>query len=346
MWGKPWALVSKQAIFVAAGFVMAVVLALIDYRRWRDNWILTAILGFIVIVALWAVFLFPAVKGSHRWIPLPGNFNFQPGECAKVMTVLLVGIWLDKAGWRVELFRRGALGPAVLIALFALPVLLAPDFGSVFVIAIVGFMLMLVAGTRLLHMAPIAFVGLGVVLWKIFHNANRMARILSFAGVASSDGAVDSAAYQGDMSVVAISRGGIFGVGLSRSMQKQNYLPEAWTDFILAVGAEELGLVFSIAVMALFLAFFILSVYIAYKASDRLGRFIALGMSVIIFFQAMFNIGVVCEALPTKGMALPFFSYGGTNMIVTFIAVGFIFSVGIHAIKGRERPFNRRTRPN
>jgi len=120
-------------------------------------------------------------------------------------------------------------------------------------------------------------------------------------------------------------------------MQKHYYLPENHTDFIFAIGAEELGLFFSLSVILLFLAFFGFAVYIAAKASDRFGRYLVMGMAFIIFFQAMFNIGVVSGALPTKGMALPFFSYGGTNLISAFFAVGTILSVGIHSYRDRKR---------
>ena len=127
-------------------------------------------------------------------------------------------------------------------------------------------------------------------------------------------------------------------------MQKHYYLPEAHTDFIFAIGAEELGLPFSIATIARFVLFFALAVYIASKASDRLGRFLVIGMSFIIFFQAMFNIGVVCKALPTKGMALPFFSYGGTNVMSAFFAIGTILSVGIHSYRDTKRVLLRARR--
>ena len=125
-------------------------------------------------------------------------------------------------------------------------------------------------------------------------------------------------------------------------MQKHLYLPEAHTDFVFAVGAEELGIVFSMSVVLLFVAFFALSIYIARKASDRFGRFLVIGMAFIIFFQAMFNVGVVCKALPTKGMALPFFSYGGTNLLSAFFAVGTILSVGIHSYCDKKRALLRK----
>jgi cell division protein FtsW len=175
-----------------------------------------------------------------------------------------------------------------------------------------------------------------------------MARLFAFTGIVfeGAETAAANASHQSDMSLVAIYRGGIFGKGLLRSMQKQNYLPEAWTDFILAVGAEEMGLLFTIAVIVLFLTLFILCVYIARRAVDRLGQLFVMGMTFIIFFPAMFNIGVVCGALPTKGMALPFFSYGGTHIMASFIALGIIFSVGIYSLKDKKRAFIRKVVKN
>ena len=233
--------------------------------------------------------------------------------------------------------------PALFIGVLSLPVMAEPDFGSTMVIGLSGFLVMLVAGTRLLHLAPFAAVGLCAFIYKVATNANRMARIAAFFGVKIDvgaevmDAAASRAAYQAHQALVAIMNGGIWGVGLGESMQKNYYLPENHTDFIFAIGAEELGIIFSVGTLLLFLVFFLLSVYIARCASDRFGRFLALGMAFIIFFQAIFNIGVVCEALPTKGMALPFFSYGGTNMLASFFAVGTILSVGIHSYRDRKR---------
>ena len=335
----------RQCVYVALGLVTATAAAAFDYRRWRDHATLSSLFYFVVFVALLAVFLFPATKGSHRWITL-GPASFQPGEFAKIATALMVAVWIDRASWRVELFKNGALFPALIVAGMAVPVLLEPDFGSVMVIGAVGFLLMFVGGTRVLHLAPFAAAGVAVVVWKVLHNANRMARIAAFTGLAAAGDATSSAAgHQAEMSRVAIARGGVYGVGLMRSMQKQKYLPEAWTDCIFAIGAEEMGLLFSVAVVVLFFAFFFLSIAIARKAPDRFGRLVVVGMSFIVFFQAMFNLGVVCEALPTKGMALPFFSYGGTNMIASFFAVGMIISVGIRSLgETRERPFQRKAR--
>jgi len=353
--GDAYHFMKRQFLYLGVGIGLAVFAAWFDYRNWREHWSLTALFCIIVFLLLWAVFGFRPVNGSHRWIML-GPLRLQPSEFAKIAIVILLSVWLDMAGWRVELFRRGAFWPAVFIGVMAFPVLLEPDFGSVMVVSLSGMLVMFVAGVRILHLAPFALAGVAVVAWKVFNNANRMARLAAFFGITlgagSTDGneiALDVAAkradYQVTQALIAIKNGGIWGVGLNQSMQKHYYLPEAHTDFIFAIGAEELGLPFSIATILLFVLFFALSVYIAAKASDRLGRFLVIGMSFIIFFQAMFNIGVVCKALPTKGMALPFFSYGGTNLMSAFFAVGTILSVGIHSYRDTKRVVLRARRP-
>ena len=322
--GNAYYFIERQFAYLAVGLVLATCVALFDYHKWRDYEFLTWIFFVVVMALLAGVFGFRAINGSHRWIAA-GPVRIQPSELAKMLTVILLSVWLDKSGWRVELFMRGAFWPAALVGIIALPVLFEPDFGSVMVIGLVGFLMMFVSGTRLLHMLPFALCGVGVVIFKIATNANRMDRLFN-----------EDKQYQVNMALAAIANSDIWGMGLGESMQKHLYLPEAHTDFVFAVGAEELGIVFSVSVMLLFLAFFALSIYIARKASDRFGRFLVIGMAFIIFFQAIFNLGVVCKALPTKGMALPFFSYGGTNLLSAFFAVGTILSVGIHSYREKK----------
>ena len=320
----------RQLVYCAVGVLIAVGAAVFDYRRWCDCEPLTWIAFIVVMAMLVAVFKFDPVNGSRRWIKL-GPVNIQPSELAKLMTVLLLSVWLYKAGWKVELFLRGAVLPGCLVGLIAAPVLFEPDFGSVMVIGLVGSLLMFIAGTRILHMLPLALFGVAVLAYKILTNANRVERLFD-----------ESKQYQVNMALAAIGNSNVWGLGLGESMQKHLYLPEAHTDFVFAVGAEELGIVFSVGVVLLFVAFFALSVYIAHKATDKFGKFLVAGMGFVIFFQAMFNIGVVCKALPTKGMALPFFSYGGTNMICAFLAVGTILSVGIHSCREKEHAIMRK----
>ncbi len=342
--GDAYFFIKRQFAYLGVGIVLAVGVALFDYRRWRDHISLAWLFYLAVLVLLVAVFGFKAINGSHRWISV-GPLRLQPSEFAKLSVVILLAAWLDRLGWKVELFWKGAFWPVVFIGGLALPILLEPDFGSVMVVGFAGLLMMFVAGTRLRYLFPIGLMGVGIVAFKVATNANRMARLAAFFGGSSDanapvmDAAAKRAAYQANQALAAIGNSQIWGAGLGESMQKYLYLPEAHTDFVFAVGAEELGVVFSVAVVLLFCAFFALSVYIARKASDRFGRFLVVGMAFIIFFQAMFNLGVVCKALPTKGMALPFFSYGGTNLLSAFFAVGTILSVGIHSYRDKKRAF-------
>jgi cell division protein FtsW len=341
--GDAYFFLKRQLVYLGAGLVVATIAALVDYRWWRDHMVLTWLLAAVVLVLLCGVFHFRAVNGSHRWLVV-GPLRLQPSEFAKFTIVILLAAWLDRLGWKVELFKKGALCSAAMIGLFAAPILLEPDFGSVMVVGLAGLLVMFVSGVRLLHMLPFFGAGFAVVAFKVATNANRMARIAAFFGISLkdsgvSDAAADRAAYQANQALAAIGNSNVWGAGLGESMQKYLYLPEAHTDFIFAIGAEELGIVFSVGVVLLFCAFFALSVYIARKASDRFGRLLVVGLAFIVFFQAMFNVGVVCKALPTKGMALPFFSYGGTNLLATFFCVGTILSVGIHSYRDRRRAF-------
>ena len=328
--GDLYFFIKRQFAYLAVGIVVAVSVAMFDYRKWRDTEALTWLFFAVVMGLLVAVLFSRAINGSHRWINL-GVIRLQPSEIAKLLTVIVLAVWLDKASWKVELFWRGAFWPAALIGIIVAPVLAEPDFGSSMVICAVGGLLMFVAGTRILHLAPFAATGVLSIGLLVYFNKNRMDRLFD-----------DSKQYQVKQALAAIGNADIWGAGLGESMQKHLYLPEAHTDFVFAVGAEELGIVFSISTVLLFVAFFALSVYIARKAQDRFGRFLVIGMAFIIFFQAMFNIGVVCKALPTKGMALPFFSYGGTNLMSAFFAVGTILSVGIHTYREKRHALMRK----
>ena len=337
--GDQYYFMRRQFEYLAAGLVVCAAVAKFDYRHWRDHLTLSWIFYGVVLALLLLVFHYKAINGSHRWINL-GVIRLQPSELAKLATVVLVAAWLDRAAWRVELFLKGALYPMLIVGGLALPVMLEPDFGSTMVIGLSGILLMFVAGTRILHLLPLAGLGVAAVAFKVVTNANRMARIKAFL-FGNADGVtavvMDAAAKRADdqvrASLAAIGNSDIWGAGLGQSMQKYYYLPEAHTYFVFAVGAEELGILFSVGTVLLFTAFFALSIYIARKASDRFGRYLVVGMAFILYFQAMFNIGVICKALPTKGMALPFFSYGGTNMLSAFFAVGTILSVGIHSYR-------------
>ena len=284
-----------------------------------------------------AVLFCPARNGSHRWIKL-GGFLLQPSELAKIVVVISVAVFIDRLGWRISLFWKGVVPLMAATGIMVGLAVAEPDFGSAMVIALAGGVTLFMGGMRWLHMGFVFLAGIAGVVPFLLTNANRMRRITAWmpdalAGWLPQAGELtaaeaDDANHQLNMALVAIQRGGVTGVGFNQSMQKQYDLPEAHTDFIFAIGAEEFGLVFSLLLLAAFTTLFVCGMIIASHAQDRLGRLIAFGVTFVIFFQAVFNMGVVTGCFPTKGMALPFISYGGTNLVAALAEVGLLFNVG------------------
>ena len=339
---------NRQLIWLAVAALCMVAAVCFDYHKWRELPWLTYLFYFGVVALMAAVFFFPPIKGSRRWIVL-GSFRLQPSELGKLAAVIASAVFLDRLGWQVSKFWKGAVKASLIGGGLMVLAVLEPDFGATFVIASTVAVLFLISGMKIMHMITLgvfAAIPVGILLAL---NKNRMNRIFSWLkgmfGQAASDGTLAvmsdkerAAEYQVNNALIAIQQGGLTGVGLNKSRQKLEYLPEAHTDFIFAIGAEELGLVFSLGLVLLYLLIFIFGLIIAARATDRLGRFLAYGMTCLIIFQAFFNLGVVTKCLPTKGIALPFISYGGTNLISALVAVGVIINVGRQIELSKLRP--------
>ena len=329
LYADPHYFVKRQLIWLALSLAVVFALSRFDYHWWKKTPVLP--IGFYVLVVVALVLVFcpgigGKVKGSYRWIHI-GPLRMQPSEFAKILTVIAMGVWMDHLGWRVRQFWQGAAFPAIGLGLVAGLLLMETDFGATFVVAVVGGVMMYVTGSRFWYLLGIGAGGATVVGALVATNANRMERIRAWLQGADSDSA---AAYHLQQALLAFKNGGPWGVGFNQSIQKYNYLPEAHTDFIFAIGGEELGLTFSIAVLLAFSVLLVCGVLISMHAPDRLGRLLAFGMTLLLVFQAALNIGVVTGFLPTKGLALPFISYGGTNLITALFAVGTLMNIGRH----------------
>ena len=337
--------VTHQAVWLGVAMVFLLVAAFFDYHNWRRYPYLTVCVYVVVVGLMAAVLLAPETKGSHRWLRLVGSVRLQPSELGKIFVVISTAVFLDWAGWRIEKFWKGSVPAVMIVGVLMGLAVVEPDFGATMVIGLAGGTLCLIGGMRILHIVLMGGGALVAVGTLLAFNPNRMRRlaawlpepILTWLGLPPPTGD-DPAAYQLSQALVAISHGGPFGVGYTKSMQKKFYLPEAHTDFIFAIGAEELGLFFSLGLLVLFTAVFICGIRIALRAPDRLGRLLAFGMTFLIFFQVLFNIGVVTGCLPTKGLALPFISYGGTNLMSSLIAVGMLFNIGRQIELPKPRP--------
>ncbi len=332
LYGDPHFFVKRQLIWLALAIGVVFAVSRFDYHWWREMPALTVGFYAAVLIALMLVFV-PGigvkVNGSYRWLQL-GPIRVQPSEFAKILTVVAVSVWFDRVGWRVRQFWKGAVLPCAGLAAVAGLIIVESDFGATLVVLAAGGALMFVAGTRIWYLLAFGACACVPVVAMIAANPNRMERLLAW-WVKRSGGTTNSpAAYHVEQALVAFKNGGPWGVGFNQSIQKYNYLPEAHTDFIFAIGGEEFGFRFSIIILLAFAVILVCGMLISMRAPDRLGRLLAFGMTLLLVFQAVFNIGVVTDCLPTKGLALPFISYGGTNLIAALFAVGTLFNVGRH----------------
>ena len=345
---------TRQLIWMFISLLLGFGAARFDYHYWvKLRWLQWVLLA-VVIMGLLAVFV-PGLgirsHGSNRWIG-HGSLRFQPSEIAKLATVILLSSWMYSIGWRYRSFLKGFVAPIGVLGVFLLLMMKEPDFGATLVTAVVGVGIMFVAGTRLVYVLGAAMAGGLGFLAMILHDPVRSERVMVYvvklcgkasfvteqlAGLLgrSVDDVLQHVAtsdkkHQVEQSRLAFINGGEWGVGLNNSMQKHYYLPEAHTDFIYAIAGEEWGLPATLGILLAFGCILVCGLLIATRAPDRLGRLIAFGLTLLLVFQAFFNIGVVTDCLPTKGLALPFISYGGSNLITAFVAVGVLINIGMH----------------
>lgn len=317
----------RQLVFLAAALLAGAIAAKVDYHVWQRHWIPVVVLA----VALLAVVLVPhigfKIGGSRRWLKV-GGFSFQPSEFGKLATVLMLSAWMAEAGRKARQFREGILKPGLMLGVMLGLVFLEPDFGTTILIAGVGFSLLFVGGARprdLAIVATLGFVGFAVA---VMHDPVRMGRVLAFL----MPERYPAAAYQLGQSKDAFMLGGMGGCGLGQSIQKHFYLPEAHTDFILAIIGEELGLAASLLVVLLFGGILATGLTIAFQARDLFGRLLATGLTLMTVLQAAINVGVVTGCLPTKGLPLPFISYGGSSLVMSLIGIGVLVNVASQGI--------------
>ncbi len=315
-----------QTVATVVGLFLAFVLSRIDYRVWQKSGFSLAII-LVCIAASSLVFLFPPVNGSRRWVRLAG-ISLQPSEFARIGMIMVMSAWYGKVGFKARTFLKGFLYPCLILGLMAAPVALSPDLGATIVIAATCGTVMVAARVkwRYLFLAALLCILAGTTF--VMSSPNRRSRVISFYESMRGVESAEDTAYHRNQSLEAFVRGGAFGSGIGRSIQKHKYLPEANTDFIFSIAGEELGLPATVAVVAVFSIMLFCGVYVAYHAHDRFGRLLALGLTILLTFEAGFNIGMVTGCLPTKGLALPFISYGGTSMVASCLAVGLIIAVG------------------
>jgi cell division protein FtsW len=267
--------------------------------------------------------------GARRWIRFFG-FGFQPSEVAKFALVIYLADLTARKRYLMQRFTYGFLPPILVIGLVSGLVLLEPDMGTSVAICFIGFLMLFVSGTRIRHLALVGAGVVPVMSLAVVMEPYRFRRILAFF---NPWGDSRGAGFQLIQSFVALGSGGFFGVGLGQSKQKLFYLPESHTDFIFSIIGEELGFLGTASVLMLFAVLIWFTLRIAFKIKDPFMSRVVLGIGAVIAFEVIVNIGVSTGVLPTKGLPLPFISYGGSSLVCHLAAMGIVLNMSREAGK-------------
>jgi len=328
--GSPWGQFSRQVLWFLMGFVAMFVLSRYPYQR-LGRWVGLALL---VSGGLMFLVLLPGfgvnVNGASRWINLPADMRFQPSEFAKLAMVLYAADLLARRATHVREWRVSIRPVMVVFGGFAALLMLQPNLGTTIVLAAIVLVMLLVGGVALRPLGVVTAAMASGAVWFALREGYRSRRITAFL-----DPWADplNTGHQTIQSQVAFANGGVFGAGIGRGRAQWGFLPEAHTDFIYSIIGEEMGLVGSVAVIALVVAIAVLGVRIALRAPDRMGMLLAVGITTWIVVQSFINIGACVGALPITGVPLPFISAGGSSMVVTMAGAGILANV---ARRGRR----------
>ena len=320
--GSAYAFVLRQAIWAAAGLAAMWALMRVNYRWFDDRRVVFGAIG-VTVLLLVGAFFGRDMHGAHRWITFAG-LSFQPSELAKPVLVLFLAWWLQDRMGRIENLKETILPAIVPSLVFIGLIVKEPDLGTSLVCAAVTALLLYLAGMNFKYLGYAALASVVPLYFLLFRVKFRRERILAFLNPESDPLGKGFHIIQ---SLIAVGTGGFHGVGYMEGRQKLFYLPEPHTDYIFASIAEELGLIGTILVLALFLGFAYRGIRAAILSRDPFARFLAFGITATILIQAFFNMSVVIALVPTKGITLPFVSYGGTSLFITLASVGVLLNI-------------------
>jgi cell division protein FtsW len=323
---RPAYFLFKQVTFALAGLAVMPILMKIDYRHYRQPVVIWSSLGLLGL-ALVAVLFGPRINGARRWLALPG-LGVQPSEFAKLVVIVYVAAILERRMDRINDLLYSLLPVGIAIGLIVGLIMLEPDLGTALSIILIVAAMVFAAGINYRYIIGRALVALPaatIVLLSADYRRRRMMVFLDPWQDPLGDG------FQVIQSIIAVGTGGLFGRGLMNGVQKLFYLPYPHTDFIYSVIGEELGLAGTTVILACFCVIAWRGLRTAMRAPDKFGAFLALGITAMITVQAFFNISVTLGLLPTKGIPLPFVSFGGSSLLVSLIGMGVLLNVSQHA---------------
>lgn len=279
------------------------------------------IFSFLLLVLVFLPGIGVSAGGAKRWIRLWPS-TFQPSELVKLSVVIFLARYISSPGYRTDSFIA-FMKPILVMVAFQVVILKQPDFGAAMSLALLTLGMLFFSGTRLRYLFCLALFALPVV-YKLIMEPYRLRRVMSFLDPWKDS---QSSGFQLVQSFIALGSGGLTGVGIGGSKQKLSYLPESHTDFIFSIIGEEFGFIGVAVIMALFLFLFTRGISIANRTKDKFSYYLAVGLSLMISLQALINFAVATGMVPTKGLPLPFISYGGSSLLVNMAAIGILLNI-------------------
>ena len=342
--GNEWHHAIRHLSYLAIGVTLGFFAYLLPLNVWRQTspWLL--MLAFALLVLVLVPGVGRVVNGSQRWIPLAG-FTLQPSEFAKFALVLWLSGYMVRHGEELRTVLRGLLKPILVLILFALLLLSEPDFGATVIILGTAFGMLFMGGARLIYVLGLVVSAVAIMAGMILMAPYRMQRLMAYQDPWSDP---FGSGFQLIQSLIAYGRGEWLGVGLGNSVQKLFYLPEAHTDFVFSIWAEETGLVGAVAVIILFAVFVGRIVFMGYRfllESREFEAYCCFGFALVFAGQAFVNMGVSSGLLPTKGLTLPFISYGGNSLMMSCVTVGLLLKLERSQVAATTKVQARRRLP-
>lgn len=325
--GDPYYFLKKQAIYAGAGFLLMIIMMFVPYGTLKRLAYPIFILSVLLLIAVLIPGIGHKAGGAMRWLKI-GGFTFQPSEFAKLGLIIFLAYLLTKKEEKIRSFSFGFLPTILLSGLVIVLLLKEPDFGAALFLAAMVFILLFISGARMIYIAGACLLAAPVAYFLLMNADYRYKRLLSFIRPWEDP---TGTSFQIIQSFLSFGSGGLFGLGLGEGRQKLFFLPAPHTDFIFSIIGEELGLIGALGVVLLFFILAFRGIQIGISIQDKFGSYLALGIALMISLQAVINMGVVLGLLPTKGLTLPFVSYGGTSLIANFIGLGILLHLSTHA---------------
>jgi len=315
----------KHLFTVSVGIAVMIAISLVNYKKIRPLVPALMVASCVLLLLVFVPGIGVSANGAQRWIRLwPSTITFQPSELVKLAMVIFLADYMDKYIYNMKDYRYGICIPVGIMMGFQIIIIIQPDFGAAMSLSILTISLLVLGGTRLKQIGILLFSSLPIIYLLIRYEPYRLKRFTCFWDPWEEP---LGCGYQLIQSLIAFNNGKVLGAGLGKSKQKLSFLPEAHNDFIFSIIGEELGLLVSICVIGVFLWLFMKGMKVASRTGDPFGNFLALGLSLMIGIQALINFSVSTGLLPTKGLPLPFISYGGSALVINMAAAGILINI-------------------